>query len=296
MGAMDFYKRDPNAALTGMRGLPSDEYKGYGIILDLIYSMDNRVPDDDGFVAGWCGFRVSLWKKVKSALIAKEKIYVEDGFIRNVKADEVIEKATESSKIVSKINSIKGKKSAAARNKNKKLAEPTVNHLESESESESDKKEENNPTLLPDLPEQDISEKAVEGWNELVDWQTSQEKPDTSPPRIPKIQHLTDKRKSALRLRWHDIGGFPGWARLLEIIKQSPHLLGQNDRGWTVTFDWVLNPTNLTKIMEGNYVRKQSGNSKAGGTKDALDWLHSEAERREGLASGDDSDGGKPEP
>lgn len=295
MGAMDFYKRDPNKALAGMRALPSDEYKGYGIILDLIYSMDNRVPDDDAFMAGWCGFRVTLWKKVKASLIAKEKIYVDDGFIRNVKANDVIEKAVKSSEKVSELNRIKGQKSAAARRKIKHLEEPPVNHIESESESESEEdRKGTTPSLLPDLP--DATDRAVREWNELVDWQISREKPGTPPPRIPKVQNLSPTRVASLELRFENIGGLPGWARMLEIIKQSPHLLGDNDRGWTVTFDWVLNPKNLTKIMEGNYVRKQSGNGKAGGTRDNLDWLHDQAERREGPSDGDDSGGSDAKP
>lgn len=295
MGDMDFYKRYHDVALAGMRALPSDEYKAYGLIIDLIYSMDNRVPDDDLYIAGWCGFRVSLWKKVKTSLIAKEKIYIENGFIRNGKADKVIARAVQSSQKVSESNAEKGRKSGAARRKNKGLAEPSVNHIELELEI--DKEEENNPTLLPDAP--DVFALAVKAWNEMVDWQISGEKPrrgsDPEPPRIAKVQAPTHERKITFEKRMKAFGGYPGWVNLLEIIKQSPHLLGHSEGGWTVSFDWVLKPKNLTKIMEGNYVRK-SGNGKAGGTREALDWLHGEAERRESVAPGDENDSGEPKP
>jgi hypothetical protein len=70
---------------------------------------------------------------------------------------------------------------------------------------------------------------------------------------IPEIQHLTETRKIALRLRLKEIGGLEGWYSVLDKIRAGPHLTGRNDRGWTATFDWVLKPANLTKIMEGNY-------------------------------------------
>ena len=33
-------------------------------------------------------------------------------------------------------------------------------------------------------------------------------------------------------------------------------LQGKNSRGWTITFDWFVNPTNFQKVLEGNYDRK----------------------------------------
>jgi hypothetical protein len=85
---------------------------------------------------------------------------------------------------------------------------------------------------------------AASAWNDLA-----------AELNFPKVQSLTEQRKSALVKRFKEIGGLSGWESMLEIIKQSPHLLGQNEHQWKVTFDWVLIPKNLTKIMEGNYVR-----------------------------------------
>lgn len=42
--------------------------------------------------------------------------------------------------------------------------------------------------------------------------------------------------------------------RILEKIKASGHLKGDNQRGWKVTFDWILeNDSNYVKIVEENY-------------------------------------------
>jgi len=70
---------------------------------------------------------------------------------------------------------------------------------------------------------------------------------------LSKLQRLTEPRIRALHLRLLEIGGADGWDAMIEIIKQSPFLLGENNNGWRVDIDFVLKPANLTKIMEGKY-------------------------------------------
>ena len=40
-------------------------------------------------------------------------------------------------------------------------------------------------------------------------------------------------------------------------ISKSPFLQGQNDRNWTITFDWLVRPNNFLKVLEGNYIDKE---------------------------------------
>lgn len=47
--------------------------------------------------------------------------------------------------------------------------------------------------------------------------------------------------------------------RVLKAIHEQPFLYGDNDRGWLVTFDWILKPSNLTKVLEGAYVKNRIG-------------------------------------
>ena len=36
-------------------------------------------------------------------------------------------------------------------------------------------------------------------------------------------------------------------------ISTSDFLKGQNNKGWTITFDWFIKPNNFIKVLEGNY-------------------------------------------
>ena len=42
----------------------------------------------------------------------------------------------------------------------------------------------------------------------------------------------------------------------IESVNKSSFLKGQNNRGWVITFDWLIKPNNFVKVMEGNYIDK----------------------------------------
>ena len=49
----------------------------------------------------------------------------------------------------------------------------------------------------------------------------------------------------------------------IENIRYSSFLKGQNNKNWTITFDWLIKPNNFTKVLEGNY--RDKGDSNNGG-------------------------------
>ena len=90
---MKWYKRDPNAALTGMASLTLEERGAYNTVLDLIYAHDGAVDDNDRFIAGWCRVDVRVWKRIRELLIAEKKLYVNGSTLRNARADWEIDAA-----------------------------------------------------------------------------------------------------------------------------------------------------------------------------------------------------------
>lgn len=70
---------------------------------------------------------------------------------------------------------------------------------------------------------------------------------------LPRVVRLTDKRRRAVRLI-HDKGYTP--EQLDEVFRkaqESSFCTGQNDRHWKADFDWLLNESNLVKVLEGKY-------------------------------------------
>lgn len=82
---------------------------------------------------------------------------------------------------------------------------------------------------------------------------------------LPKVQLVNDTRKKAIKARIKDVG----IEKVMEVIKmtgESSFLNGENDRNWSADFDWIMKPTNFTKILEGNYRNKTNGHNQTTGS------------------------------
>jgi hypothetical protein len=70
--------------------------------------------------------------------------------------------------------------------------------------------------------------------------------------RLKKIQKLTEKRIRSIsqRIKEH---GKDSLVLVVDKTNDSDFLAGTNDRNWSANLDWVINPTNYVKIIEGYY-------------------------------------------
>ena len=84
-------------------------------------------------------------------------------------------------------------------------------------------------------------------------------------PELPSIKLLTDTRKKAIKARWlfvqkeekyDDEQTLDWFKRYFEWIKQSKFLTGSS-KDWRADFDFIMNPSKFTKIIEGAYHKEQ---------------------------------------
>ena len=68
---------------------------------------------------------------------------------------------------------------------------------------------------------------------------------------LPKVQKLTDKRRKAIKSASAQLGDL-SFKELFAIVERSDFLTGRKSE-WSCGFDWILKPSNLTKIIEGTY-------------------------------------------
>ena len=94
---------------------------------------------------------------------------------------------------------------------------------------------------------------------------------------LPKVRLVTDKRKSTVKARLKKYGK-EQIREAFEKAERSKFLTGQV-KDFKASFDWILNETNLAKIIEGNYDDKSSGGRESG------DWDY---EERDGVCYGKD--------
>jgi hypothetical protein len=93
MGTLKWYKRDPRAALAGMRKLTLEERGAYNTILDLIYIHDGALEDDPRLICRELGCNIRGWRRLKARLLDLGKIYVHNGCLRNERADDEVANA-----------------------------------------------------------------------------------------------------------------------------------------------------------------------------------------------------------
>lgn len=73
--------------------------------------------------------------------------------------------------------------------------------------------------------------------------------------RLPEVQKLTPQRKISIKNRVAE-NGLSGLGTVFQLVAESNFLNGENERGWTADFDWIMKPANFIKISEGHYKNK----------------------------------------
>jgi len=85
-------------------------------------------------------------------------------------------------------------------------------------------------------------------------------------PELPAVRLQTESRRKAIKARWMQMlnsdrgdgtlrytdteSGIRWWTQYFNHVRHNSHWLGDNDRGWTADFDWLLNLNNFTKVIE----------------------------------------------
>jgi len=85
-------------------------------------------------------------------------------------------------------------------------------------------------------------QKIIEAWNDRT--------------KTSKVNTISESRKKAIRARWSEHGKDGIWKVFLKTF-ESDFLNGKNESNWMASFDWVMNPTNFVKILDGNYDNRE---------------------------------------
>ena len=104
-----------------------------------------------------------------------------------------------------------------------------------------------------DKPKSEYSE-IMEAWNRLP---------------VTNIKAIKGTRLTMLKARLKDYT-IDEILSAISNIRESPFLLGQNNKGWQITFDWFIRPNNFIKVYEGNYTGQRQ-------TKSSTSWNDTQA-------------------
>jgi hypothetical protein len=77
-------------------------------------------------------------------------------------------------------------------------------------------------------------------------------------PSLPRVRVLSEAMRNSARARLEKNPEPKFWVDVIQTVNDSPLCRGEvnkRDGGkpWRASFEWILNPTNLAKILNGNY-------------------------------------------
>ena len=84
---------------------------------------------------------------------------------------------------------------------------------------------------------------------------------------LPELPTCTLRNKTVdgyTRARWREDPqrqSIEWWNEFFHEVKESDFLMGKTKNPFTCSFDWLVKPTNFTKVINGNYKNKTKGNS-----------------------------------
>lgn len=87
----NFYRRDPNKALSGMIGLTLEERGVYNTVIDMLYQTWRPLEDDRRFIANWCGCAVQKLNPILNRLVEKGRLITFEEGGRTYLSDEAFE-------------------------------------------------------------------------------------------------------------------------------------------------------------------------------------------------------------
>lgn len=250
--SLPYYKRYPRKFFDATIGWNWEEKSIYGLVIDLIFMLDGKLPDDARYIAGQLGCSVRKWNSIREKLIISGKLEVKNEIISNKTADDLLieqrsyrDKKSENRSRPNKNKDVKSRQSTVSRD-NKIL----------------DKKD----TISSEIVSQKIP-KPIDDLTAAFDaYQSASHRlkaRNGGSTVWPLVRDLSKERRAALR-RILDKHGLDAWLEVLGKAEASPHCTGRNDRGWTASFDFFTSPNKFLKTLEGNYDERDSGSVSSG--------------------------------
>ena len=137
-------------------------------------------------------------------------------------------------------------------NQTETKTEPKENQKETEVEANENENENEN-------------ENVNDNENEKINYQLIADMYNDTCVSFPRLTKLSDQRKKAIRARLKKYS-LDEIKKVFEFAERSDFLKGNNNRNWSANFDWLINDSNMAKVLDGNYNNKIHGSPPRGST------------------------------
>lgn len=104
-----------------------------------------------------------------------------------------------------------------------------------------------------DLAESVINAREKSGQKEHIPYERIRQMYNNICTKLPKARSVTASRQRLINSCYNKHITFDDFERAFRAAADTPFLNGSNSRGWRADFDWIINPDNIIKVLEGKY-------------------------------------------
>lgn len=212
-----------------------------------VFLMNNRIPYTDEMLATIFRRDVNTVRLALTTFEKYEMIEIINDVITIPNWDkhqtlDAYEKKKERDRIYQKERREKQKLLALGEKSSDNKTTPSSDVVVSDIEEDKDIDIDNN-IISKDIISSTKVQPVIDKWNSL------------NLQKLVCIKEGTNRYK-LLNARIKDYG-MDSVLKAIDMIGESSFLKGNNTKGWTITFDWLIKPNNFIKVLEGNYSDKQ---------------------------------------
>jgi len=80
-------------------------------------------------------------------------------------------------------------------------------------------------------------------------------------PELPQIKSYDKNREKIVRTRWRENPTLDYFRAYFDKVKESDFLMRRCDNDFIASFDWLMKPKNMRKVIEGNYINRKNKKS-----------------------------------
>lgn len=212
-----------------------------------VFLMNNRIPYTDEMLATIFRRDVNTVRLALTTFEKYEMIEIINDVITIPNWDkhqtlDAYEKKKERDRIYQKERREKQKLLALGEKSSDNKTTPSSDVVVSDIEEDKDIDIDNN-IISKDIISSTKVQPVIDKWNSL------------NLQKLVCIKEGTNRYK-LLNARIKDYG-IDSVLKAIDMVEESSFLKGDNYKGWTITFDWLIKPNNFLKVLEGNYSDKQ---------------------------------------
>jgi uncharacterized protein YdaU (DUF1376 family) len=207
--------------------------------------INGPLPSSMSKLARIAGVDARNMQKMWSAELANKFLMDDAEMYINVRLEQTRQKQTQ------RIEVQREKGKSGAEKRWKKDIAPAIAQAQPEDSSSSSFKSIINNTL---------ADKPVIGHSKVIPYQQIIDLFHQHLPMCPRIKDLTDERKKIFKARWNQKELYQDaewWNEFFSYIRaRCPFLVGEGDKYFLISWDWLMTKSNFQKTQEGNYEKR----------------------------------------